>query len=79
MRIWGNKASVYLEGKWSAFMPYTEAVQLQAQHTVKQLEAALTREKQILMIRDQAQHLDAVRARRRVANMATGTENHEMH
>ena len=79
MRIWGNKASVYLEGKWSAFMSYTEAVQLQAQHTVKQLEAALTRGKPILMMRDQAQHLDAVRARRRVANTVTGTENHEMH
>jgi hypothetical protein len=76
MRIWGNKASVYLEGKWSAFIPYTEAVQLQAEHTVKQIEAALLRGKPILMSRDQAQHLDAVRAHRHMANRATGTEHY---
>ena len=75
MRIWGNKASVCLDGKWSAFMPYNEAVKLQAEHTAKRIEAALARGETILMTRDQAQHLDAIRARRRAANTAIGKEN----
>ena len=75
MRIWGNKASVYLDGKWSPFMPYNEAVRLQAEHTAKQIEAALARGKTVIMTRDQAQQLDAARASRHVAKRATGREN----
>lgn len=75
MRIWGNKASVCLEGKWSPFMPYHEAVQLQAEHTAKQIEAALARGKTVIMTCAQAQQLEAVRTRRRAVNTATGRKN----
>jgi hypothetical protein len=75
MRIWGNKASVCLDGKWSPFMPYSEAVKLQAEHMATQIEAALARGKTVIMTRDQARQLDAVRARRHAANTATGREN----
>ena len=72
MRIWGNKASVYLDGKWSPFMPYNEAVKLQVEHTAKQIEAAIARGKPVLMTRDQAQHLDAARARNMLSKRQRG-------
>jgi hypothetical protein len=75
MRIWGNKASVWLDGKWSPFMPYHEAVKLQAEHTARQIEAALARGKTVIMTRAQARQLEPVRARRRAANARTGGEN----
>jgi hypothetical protein len=74
MQIWGGKASVFRDGKWSPFMPYNEAVKLQAEHTAQQIEGALARGKTVIMTRDQTQQLDAVRARRRVYNTATGKE-----
>jgi len=79
MRIWGNKASVCLDGKWSPFMPYHEAVKLQAEHTAKQIEATLARGKTAIMTCDQAQQLDAVRASRHAAKRATGRENNSSH
>jgi hypothetical protein len=56
-------------------MPYHEAVRLQAEHTARQIEAALARGKTVIMTRAQAQQLEAVRARRRAANTVTGREN----
>jgi hypothetical protein len=75
MRIWGNRASVCLEGKWSPFMPYHEAVKLQAEHTARQIEAALARGKTVIMTRAQARQLEAVRAHRRAANTVIGRGN----
>lgn len=75
MQIWGTKASVFRNGKWSPFMPYADAVKLQAEHSAQQIEAALARGKTVIMTRDQTQQLDAVRARRRASNTATGKKN----
>jgi hypothetical protein len=79
MQIWGTKASVFRDGKWSPFMPYNEAVKLQAEHTAQQIEGTLARGKTVIMTRDQTQQLDAVRARRRVTNRLIDTENNELH
>jgi hypothetical protein len=79
MQIWGTKASVFRDGKWSPFMPYNEAVKLQAEHTAQHIEGALARGKTVIMTRDQTQQLDAVRARRRVTNRLIDTENNELH
>src|SRR5688572_9969150 len=61
MQIWGTKASVFRDGKWSPFMPYNEAVKLQAEHTAQQIEGTLARGKTVIMTRDQTQQLDAGR------------------
>jgi hypothetical protein len=79
MQIWGTKASVFRDGKWSPFMPYNEAVKLQAEHTAQQIEAALARGKMVIMTCDQTQQLDAVRARRCAANTVTGKERNSQH
>lgn len=61
MMYCGNKAKVFVDGKWSAFMGIEEAKRLERQSRVEQMAEQLRAGKTVMALRGEQVLLDAAR------------------